>query len=98
MCDFWTTGQDPAIAAGAATFVRANVLALFGMAWNQSAARYFAAQGIVTPASVRQSLLRSARVFDFRGDSGVVSWQQHHGAATVRRVAPNQPSGEHLQS
>jgi hypothetical protein len=51
---FWTAGQDPDIAAGAATFVRANVLALFGMAWNQSAARYLAAQGIVTPASVRR--------------------------------------------
>ena len=47
------TGQDPRIAAGAATYVKANVLSLFGMAWNQSAAHYLSAQGLVQPASVR---------------------------------------------
>ena len=51
---FWTAGQDANIAAGAGNFVRANVLSLFGMAWNQSAVHYLSAQGIVMPASVRR--------------------------------------------
>ncbi len=50
-------GQDKEVAAGAATFVAANVPALFGIAWNQASAHYLTAQGIVTPPSVRCSCL-----------------------------------------
>jgi len=52
-------GQDKEVAAGAATFVAANVPALFGIAWNQASAHYLTAQGIVTPPSVRSSCLRT---------------------------------------
>ena len=48
-----STGQDEKVATGAATFVAANVPALFGVAWNQASAHYLTAQGIVTPPSVR---------------------------------------------
>ena len=51
-------GQDAEVATGAATFVAANVPALFGIAWNQASAHYLTAQGIVTPPSVRCSCLR----------------------------------------
>ena len=34
--------------------MRANVLSLLGMAWNQSAVHYLSAQGLVQPASVRK--------------------------------------------